>query len=363
MDQDKPPLKILYLNSSRSWGRNERWIQVTSKLLAPKYQLFLAYQKGDLGRRIDIPGIRLPFLTQFDLYTLIRLVRYIQKKKIDVIIPTRDTDYRVAALVWRYSKVKTILKISAPHGDRKKYFKQRIFSVRNNAIIVNSEKEKNKLLTFHPKSESKTHVIYNAIEPQEIERLSQMKMGETRMFPFQVVFAGELSSRMNLFLLVKAISIINEDKNYKNKIGLVLIGSGSQSTNLKLYVRDNELEEHIRFVDYQPNPFPFLKESDLFVIPAKRSGISNAALEAMFLKTPVIAVENSGMQEILEKVECGAMIPSNKPEVLAQKILDLYNDKQSRDRFAENGLKFIQTEFSPEAMQTKLFDIFDSIKK
>ncbi|NTU86850.1 MAG: glycosyltransferase, partial [Chlorobiaceae bacterium] len=89
-------MKILLMNSARSWGGTEKWTRMAAETLAEEHEVCLAYRREVIGSRFTVRKYRLPCVSHIDLYTLFRLVQIIRKERIEVIIPTKRKDYLLA---------------------------------------------------------------------------------------------------------------------------------------------------------------------------------------------------------------------------------------------------------------------------
>ena len=49
-----------------------------------------------------------------------------------------------------------------------------------------------------------------------------------------------------------------------------------------------------------------------------------------------------GAEEIVEGYDCGYIVPPEDPQAMAEKILALLQDENTRARFRENGLKRVR---------------------
>ena len=91
-------------------------------------------------------------------------------------------------------------------------------------------------------------------------------------------------------------------KKIKNKIAFhaVIIGEGPLRKKLENYVYENNLKKHVTFENFKSNLYPFIKQSELFILSSKYEGLPNVILEAIVLKKFVISSEcPTGPKEIL----------------------------------------------------------------
>ena len=84
---------------------------------------------------------------------------------------------------------------------------------------------------------------------------------------------------------VKALNII------KNKIDFkaLIIGKGYYYKTLKRFLSENKLKDKIKIVNWQKNPYKYLKTSDLLILTSIYEGLPNVLLEAQYLKKFIIS--------------------------------------------------------------------------
>jgi glycosyltransferase involved in cell wall biosynthesis len=75
-----------------------------------------------------------------------------------------------------------------------------------------------------------------------------------------------------------------------------------------------------------------------------RDGIPNVLLEAMAAGVPVVASAVSGIPEIIEDGSTGRLVPSRRPDLLADVLGELLSDPAQRDRLAAAGRRFAMHE-------------------
>jgi glycosyltransferase involved in cell wall biosynthesis len=90
-------------------------------------------------------------------------------------------------------------------------------------------------------------------------------------------------------------------------------------------------------------------------------GISNAILEYMSLKKPVVALDCPGNREIIHDEVNGLFYRLRNPDSLARQILRLAGDARLREQLGQAGYETVKTTFSYENMITSFIQLYDSV--
>ena len=90
--------------------------------------------------------------------------------------------------------------------------------------------------------------------------------------------------------------------------------------------------------------------TDLFVLPSETEGFSNAILQAMVYRKPVVACRVGGNPEAVEEGVTGLLAPARDPAALAEALGRLVDDGDLRRRMGEAGRERAEREFSLGAM-------------
>ena len=136
--------------------------------------------------------------------------------------------------------------------------------------------------------------------------------------------------------LLKAINLINK----KIKLKLLIIGYGSNERSLNSFVNKNKLKKNVKIINFQKNPFPFLKRSNLFVLSSKFEGLPNVLLEAIVLKKFVISSRcPTGPKEILLNGKYGYLFKVGDYKNLAKLILEYSKNKRKNKKKIDEAYK------------------------
>lgn len=98
-------------------------------------------------------------------------------------------------------------------------------------------------------------------------------------------------------------------------IHLTIIGTGRDEELLRRKIIDEELEENISLLGYVENPYPYLRQADLYVCSSRSEGYSTVVTESLILGIPIITTQCAGMDELLGNNEYGMIVPNDDKEL------------------------------------------------
>lgn len=204
-------------------------------------------------------------------------------------------------------------------------------------VIGVSKSVKDHLVKTGEISEHKGVVIYNPVSiPKSFPKISSEF--------FQIVYVGRLEKVKNVATLIQAFANIQNSNST-----LTIVGDGRERTGLESLAKDLKIEDRVVFTGFQPEPSQFLSQSDLYVLPSYSEGFGIAAVEAMFLKVPVLATNVGGIPEFINHGENGWLFNPNSVEDLVEKltyILSLNTD--DRASIGNKGFEDVSNRFTVE---------------
>ncbi len=93
-----------------------------------------------------------------------------------------------------------------------------------------------------------------------------------------------------------------------------------------------------------------LSAADIFVLPSRSEGFSNAILEAMAASLPVVATDAGGNPEAVKDGVSGILVPTDDPAALAAAVVRLLRDPSMAKAMGASGRAIAAEDFSDEAM-------------
>ena len=218
---------------------------------------------------------------------------------------------------------------SSSKGWSNNIFKNFIFKFilgKSEKIIVNSHALKNE---FIKKFNLKSVCIYNPFNKNEVNRLSRVKLSldfyNTRDKSLKIINVARLTDQKDHLTLLRALDSIKEKLNFR----LLILGSGVNKDKLCNYIKRNGLENKIKLLNYNNNPFKFIKKSEVFILTSLYEGLPNVLLEAISLKKFIISSDcPTGPREILLNGKGGFLFKVGDYNDLAQKIINYSFNKK-----------------------------------
>lgn len=194
---------------------------------------------------------------------------------------------------------KTIISVHNNLAEQYKkfgWFKQRLvkalvkkkYNGKADKIIAVSQSIKKSLVNDFNIHENKILVINNYIDPQKILRLSEEAV-ELEFNPeyFHLITIGRAEYQKAQWKILKALSYLTHQKG-GSKFKLLILGDGKYLSRLKQQVSDLKIDHLVYFKGFVSNPFPYLKKSDLLVLPSIYEGFPVVISEAAILQTPFV---------------------------------------------------------------------------
>ncbi|WP_462251658.1 glycosyltransferase family 4 protein [Ekhidna sp.] len=239
------------------------------------------------------------------------------------------------------NRVVTMHDVSLLHEIEKEgkflnYYRNAInhFSKEGLPIIVVSESAKQDALKYSNLKEEQFFVVHNGVN---FEQFFVKKEKEGGAGPFQLIYAGGLSPRKNVEMLLKSCAILeSRGIDYQLKIA----GNHPDRTPYPKLAQELKLKNVVFsgfIADESMNDF--YNEADLFVYTSKYEGFGFAPLEAMAAGTPVITTKGGSLEEVSGG---GAHLVEYDEESLAESIIALMQNSEQRKKLAANGTDWVK---------------------
>ncbi|MCF6209758.1 MAG: glycosyltransferase family 4 protein [Gammaproteobacteria bacterium] len=170
------------------------------------------------------------------------------------------------------------------------------------------------------------------------------------------LYFGRLSDEKDVCTLLEAC------KKCPN-IPVVIVGNGPAEGSLKQLAKDLGLN-NVQFLGYKvgKNLIDVVQKASFTILTSRiYENCPMSILESHATGKAVIASHIGGIPELIKDGQDGFTFESGNPDDLAEKMIFLWRDKNTRVSMGLSGRKKIETEFTPERHYDQLISVYSSL--
>ncbi len=178
-----------------------------------------------------------------------------------------------------------------------------------------------------------------------------------------LTYTGKLNQGKGLTVLLRAWrELLGETQD----LHLVLVGSGSgqylsREEELRAYVKENDLGQHVTFTGYVENVEEYLKASDCFVLPSRSEAFGLALCEAMACGLPCIGTTVGGIPDFVMDGENGVLVDPGDSGALRDAIWRLHSEEERARDLGRNARATVQEGFSMQSVAEAHIETFKDV--
>lgn len=351
-------MKILHITNALSSGGVTTLLLEILPFLAKENEVSLLLLGENTEKYLlddRLKNVKVTFLNQKSFYSIKNIFKIRKIIKENDITHTHlfPTQYIVfLATLFLNKKI-----ITTEHGTwnkRRKYFIfkiiEKLIYKKYSKIIAVSEETKKNLIAWIG-MEEKIITIPNGID------LEKYKNGKNiRNELWDLKKTEKLICMIARFTKPKdQKTVVNSIKLLSNEIKCLFVGVGEELEETKTYVKENNLENRIKFLGYRNDIKDILKSVDLNILSTGYEGLPLVILETLAAGTLMLGSNVRGVNSVLKHEEF--LFEKKNEKELAKKIENLLYDKilikNSKEKINE-----IIKEYSSKKMLEKYKEIY-----
>ncbi len=224
-------------------------------------------------------------------------------------------------------------------------------------IIAVSDDLAKKLTHSFP--ESKIKVIENGIDINALlENVDTPAAKENNIY--HIGIAGRLTPIKRVDLFIECAVHL---KRYHPELDIHfhIFGDGPLQETLTTQVRAKQASAYIHFEGHTENIPKQLQTLDALLMTSDHEGLPMILLEAMCMKTPIIAHAVGGIPNLLENGVCGTLIQKHSVKFFAEAIVQLISQPTRYQQQTEQAFKRLTQHYSATQNANNYLDIYKKI--
>jgi glycosyltransferase involved in cell wall biosynthesis len=345
-------MNILHTESSKGWGGQEiRILRESEGLRDRGHKIILAVTPGGglvaKARDKGFMVYEIPMKKKSALSTLVQLQRIIKDHDIDIVNTHSSWDSWMGGIAARITGRKVVrtrhlsTKIRPGINSRLLYNRLADFVVTTSSCIIPSIAEQSKI------PGSLIRCIPTGVDPS----LIKIDQEDVDLFRNMLVKTDEILVGTVCFVrswkgvqdLMKAAQIVKE----KNpKIKWVVVGGGYYKEYIGTLDVLN-IKDVVTFTGNLDSPYSAMAALDIFLLlSTAHEGISQASLQASYLKRPLITTSVGGLPEVCLDECTGLVVPPFAPEKVAEAVLRLAEDPCLREKMGQKARSLVLEKYT-----------------
>ncbi len=309
-----------------------------------------------------------PLLKTYDLRAVkvaSRLLRFLRDEKVSLVHTFFETSDLWAAPIAKLFGGVPVVSSRRDMGilrHRKHKVAYRFTGKLYDRVVTVSEQVRKFCIAEDRLPSEKVTTLYNGIEVLDRDdSRSGLPAEKPANAPITVTTVAHVRRIKGIDVL---IDVAEQVRKLYPTVRFVVVGGAHEPEyfrSLQTIVENRGLEANVSFAGECDSPADFLADSDIFFLPSRSEGFSNALVEAMLHKLPCVATKVGGNGEAIRDGVTGFLVPPDDVTSAADKICTLIADRMLRLEMGACARQSALRKFTAHAMITGLTKIYDEV--
>ncbi len=312
----------------------------------------------------------LPLRKSYDAQALrlsLELRRFIRSEGVSIVHTFFETADLWGGLVSRLSRVPILLSSRRDMGilRRPKHaLAYRFVNPLFTRVLAVSEEVRRCCIEVDHLQPERVETVYNGVEfpslPLESRDACRELMGLSA-FKEIVLTIGNIRRVKGIDIFLRAAVDVCKRRP---SVLFLIVGDNHEPAHfneLKELVSELGISHNVLFYGPSEEVGQFLAACDIFCLPSRSEGFSNALIEAMGAGVPCVATCVGGNVEAIEHNRSGVLVPSEDPKALSSAIAELLDNPSRARALGREASEVVQSRFTHEAMMVHLTTIYERL--
>lgn len=179
-------------------------------------------------------------------------------------------------------------------------------------IVLLTDSIRDRFVTMYPSLKEKAVVNQNLMPAAEIRKKAMLPAPKGELVRFVTV--GRIDFYKGFDRVYHALESLYEE-GYQ--FYWTIIGDGENYNEVKAKFSKSPFANRVKMIGAVANPFPFIKEADVFALFSRYEGLPNTVYEALILGIPVIATNVGGISSQIRIGENGWLVENDEKSIRA----------------------------------------------
>ena len=141
----------------------------------------------------------------------------------------------------------------------------------------------------------------------------------------------------------------------------VWLGEGSLLHQMRQECSAGRVDAAVVFEGHIRNVDPWYRQADIYLQTSSVENMSLSTIDSLRYGVPAVVTNAGGLPEIVAHGETGYVVPPSDPDAAAERIIQLLEDEDARQRMAEAARERYSLLFSPIRWEKQMQDVHDQV--
>lgn len=359
-------MKILHLSSETSWrGGEQQMAYLIAELQQQGVQPLIACRAdsafADYCRQHSWNHTSLSFRNSFDLKTAFAIKQICKTEQVDLIHVHSGKSHGIAVLAATLgNRTPLILSRRVDFPVRQNRLTQWKYNHPQIKKIICVSQAIEKIVRGSIKHSERCTTVHSGVDPSRFT--SPIGYLRARFsIPDDNLLIGNssaLADHKDYYTFIDTAALVTAQ--YPKAV-FIIIGDGPEKENIRDYISQRNMENHVRMTGFLNNIEEVLPELDLFLMTSQTEGLGTSILDAFACQVPVVATNAGGIPEMVHHEITGLLAPIKNAEKLSQQVLRLILNPSLRSQFTEAAYQTLQQHFTFHQMATSTLTIYQDV--
>lgn len=220
--------------------------------------------------------------------------------------------------------------------EKDKQFQRKYYDQFDKIVAVSDSAKEIFMETF-PQYSQMIEVIYDINDHQFIANMAEIGRGYDDQYTgLRILTIGRFAYQKGYDIALKACKIL-KDKGLNFR--WYALGKGALEGEIKQKIKEYGLSEHFILLGVKENPYPYIKNSDIYVQTSRFEGFGLAIAEARMLNIPVVTTRFDAVYNQMIQGKNGLVVNMDA-EAVCEGILKLINHQHLKEEI----IRYLRTE-------------------
>ncbi len=141
-------------------------------------------------------------------------------------------------------------------------------------------------------------------------------------------------------------------------VKFLMAGDGELRPQIERLIQELNLKNTLQLLGWKKDAAKWMALCDVFVLTSLWEGLPRSGVEALICGKPFVAFSVDGIPEIIHNGKNGFCLPPGQLDLMAEKLIELLQNKSLRNTFNQNAKQTINDSFDIHKMVTQQEELY-----